>query len=130
MPPHILVIDDQISLPRFIAMELNAEGYHVSISCDNIAELSAIRNLKPDLIVLNWELRSASGFEILRQLKLDHSPAPVVVITVEEERACYLPLELGIHTCLIKPFSMNDLLKAIEFNLKGKKQILEGYACN
>ena len=51
MPPHILVIDDQISLPRFIAMELDAEGYHVSISCDDIAELSAIRDLKPDLII-------------------------------------------------------------------------------
>lgn len=125
MAPHILVIDDQISLPRFIAMELNAEGYQVSINYDNVAELSTIRELNPDLIVLNWELRSASGYDIVRQLNLNTSQAPIVVLTVEDESACRLPLELGIQTCLSKPFSMSDLLEVIESHLEYKKRMVK-----
>lgn len=65
MAPHILILDDQISLTRFIAIELDAAGYRVSTNCDGVAELPVIQNLAPDLIVLNWELRSASGLDLV-----------------------------------------------------------------
>ncbi len=122
MVPHILVIDDQISLPRFIAMELHAEGYQVSITSDHVAEPSLVQELNPDLIVLNWELRCTSGLNLCRQLMLDDNQVPIVIITTEEGGSYRLALELGVQTCLTKPFLMNDLLKAIEYHLKHKKQ--------
>ena len=117
MVSHILVVDDQISLPRFIAMELYAEGYQVSISNDVVAELSVVRELKPDLIVLNWELRCISGHDACRQLRFAGNQVPIVVITAEDKSSCCPALELGVQTCLTKPFSMNDLLKAIACHL-------------
>lgn len=128
MSPHILVIDDQINLSQFIAMELHAEGYQVSISYDNATELLILRDMKPDLIVLNWELRRTSGFAVYQQLKLIDQQIPIVVITAKDESSYRLALELEVQTCLIKPFSMNDLLKVIKYHLC-KKQKVECSAC-
>ena len=119
MFPHILVIDDQINLAHFIAMELNAEGYRVSIECENLGELPAtLRSLDPDLVILNWELRSASGSDVCRQLKSSQHRAPVVVVTVEDQLGCRSGAGLGAQDCLTKPFSMNTLLKRIQHYLK------------
>jgi DNA-binding response OmpR family regulator len=121
MPPHILVIDDQINLPRFIEMELQVAGYQVSLSRNDQSGLSIVRAFKPDLIVLNWELRCASGVSLYRQLRLIDDQVPVVVITTEDD-SCRLALELGIQICLTKPFSISDLLKIIKLQLKTQKQ--------
>lgn len=121
MTPHILVIDDRINLSRFIAMELHSEGYQVSISYDNATELLILRDMKPDLIVLNWELRRAAGFEICHQLRLIDQQVPIVVITAKDESSCRLALGLEVQACLTKPFSMHDLLKAVEYLLCKKK---------
>ncbi|NEQ22435.1 MAG: response regulator transcription factor [Microcoleus sp. SIO2G3] len=123
MVSHILVIDDQISLSRFIAMELHVEGYQVSVNCDDVAELSMIQKLNPDLIVLNWELRRTSAFDICRQLRLVGNQVPIVVVTAKDESSCRSALKLGAQTCLTKPFLMNDLLKTIENHLKYEKQM-------
>ncbi|GAB4371596.1 MAG: hypothetical protein Kow00121_13220 [Elainellaceae cyanobacterium] len=128
MTPHILVIDNRISLPRFIAMELCAEGYQVSIHCDDLADLSTIQEINPDLIVLNWEPRRASGLDICRQLRSTDSQIPIVIITAEDESSCQVVLELGAQTYLTKPFSMDDLLRVIQSQLKGKNRLLE--CCN
>jgi DNA-binding response OmpR family regulator len=128
MTPHILVIDDRINLSRFIAMELHSEGYRVSLSYDHKTELSIVREMKPDLIVLNWELRRTSGFNIYRQLRAVDKQVPIVVITAKDESSCRLALELEVQTCLTKPFLMNDLLKAIE-HLLCEKQMMECSVC-
>lgn len=117
MVPHILVIDDQISLPRFIAMELSAEGYHVSVNCDDVLHLYSIQELSPDLIVLNWELRRTSGQDMCRQIRQLDAKVPIVVVTSKDEVSCRAALAIGAQTCLKKPFSMEKLLHAIERHL-------------
>jgi DNA-binding response OmpR family regulator len=131
MPSHILVIDDQINLPRFIEMELQAAGYQVSLSCDDQSGLSIVRTGKPDLIVLNWELRCASGLHLYRWLRLIDEQVPVVIITAEdEENSRRLASEPGTQVCLTKPFSMSDLLKIIKSQLKLEKQGVNYSICD
>jgi DNA-binding response OmpR family regulator len=117
MPPHILIVDDQISLPQFIEMELASAGYRVSLCGGNIAELAAIQADKPDLILLNWELRKVSAYELYRRFKLDDSQVPIVIITASGEINIRAILNREVQPCLTKPFSMPDLLSLIEFHL-------------
>ncbi len=124
MIPHILVIDDQISLPRFIALELQAEGYQVSVDCD-LSELSSLQKLNPDLIVLNWELRQSSGCDVCRQLKRVGNQIPLIVIVSQDEWSIQLALDLGARTYLTKPFSMNDLLRIIDYHLNSDPKTRE-----
>jgi DNA-binding response OmpR family regulator len=117
MSPHILVIDDQINLPRFIAMELEAVGYQVSLTYDRTSDARMIQQINPDLIVLNWELRRTSSLHLCRQLNLHSNGIPVVVITAKDEENCQTALSTGAKACLTKPFSINNLLDTIKHHL-------------
>lgn len=120
MAPHILVIDDRISLPRFLAMELNVEGYQVSIHSEGLAH-SSIRALSPDLIILNWDLRIKVGFDVYRQLRLFVTQVPIIIITAKDADDCPKALMMGANTCLTKPFTISNLLTNIECQLKEAK---------
>jgi DNA-binding response OmpR family regulator len=116
MASHILLIEDQISLAQFIALELSEAGYLVSIKGDDLADLrGSLHSLSPDLIILNPELKSASGIEVCRQL--EHHQVPVVLVTTGEQWSCRSMSNLSIQGCLTKPFSMNDLLKIVHHHL-------------
>ena len=120
MSPHILLIEDQVNLAQFIALELSEAGYLVSVGGDRLADLSVLlRSLNPDLIILNLELKNASGTDVYRQL--ENYQAPIVLVTAGEQWSCRSVLELGAQDCLTKPFSMNDLLKKIRYYLSGAK---------
>lgn len=120
MTPHILIIDDRINLPRFIAIELHAEGYQVSINGD--ADRSTLQSINPDLIILNWELRHSSGLDVYQHLRSVYPSIPIVVLTAQGEDSCRQALTLGVKICLTKPFSMDDLLRAIACQLTCKQQ--------
>ncbi len=118
MPPHILVIDDQISLPRFIEMELQSAGYRVSLSCYDRFRLPDCQIFKPDLILLNWELRCTSSLSIYRQLRSVDRQVPIVIITTEDVNHHHLASERAPAVYLTKPFSISDLLAVIKLQLK------------
>jgi DNA-binding response OmpR family regulator len=116
MSAHILLIEDQVSLAQFIALELSEAGYLVSIKGDNLADLSSIlRSLNPDLIILNPELKSGSGVDVCRQL--ENYQVPIVLVTAGEQWSSRSVSKLSIQDCLTKPFAMNDLLQIIHHHL-------------
>lgn len=116
MASHILVIDDQISLARFIALELDAAGYQVSTAYT--VELPLIEKLNPDLLVLSWELRAKSALDICQQLRAKGNRVPIVMLTAQEESSCRSALQGGAQACLAKPFSMSKLLETIGHHLR------------
>jgi DNA-binding response OmpR family regulator len=119
MFPKILIIDNLTGLPRFMAMELQAEGYQISI-IDSPAKFSVNWALDHDLILLNWDLRWTAASDICRQLGLANAQAPILIATVNDKSDCYFSQEAGAQACLTKPFSMNHLLAAIEVHSRAK----------
>ncbi|MGG6296802.1 response regulator [Leptolyngbya sp. AN02str] len=123
MVPRILIIDDRNNLPRFIALELNAKGYQVSIRAKYSVESWMIQVFRPDLIILNWELRCQSGSDVYHHLKVTHPQIPIIIITAKDENSDRVGLISEKQTCLTKPFSMSDLLIAIEYEFISRKQL-------
>lgn len=123
MTANILILDDPTSLPRFIAVELQAEGYQTSVVCEAISP-QTIAQMQPDLILLNWHLRRASGVDLCRQLLLadERHHRPILIAMVNDESSGYFAQEVGADTCLFKPFSMGDLLSAIDHYLGDQPQ--------
>jgi DNA-binding response OmpR family regulator len=56
MTAHILLVEDEIKLAKFIQLELGYEGYEISVVHDGVAGLTAARELQVDLIILDWML--------------------------------------------------------------------------
>jgi DNA-binding response OmpR family regulator len=53
MIAHILLVEDEYEIARFVEMKLKSKGYYVSVVCGKTYELSLVKSSDPDLVILN-----------------------------------------------------------------------------
>ncbi|WP_016950580.1 response regulator transcription factor [Anabaena sp. PCC 7108] len=120
---HILLIEDEVKLARFIESELNYEGYQVSIAYDGLTALMATQKFHPDLVILDWMLPGASGLEICRCLRNTDAHVPIILLTPEEDVNNRNPgLDAGANDYVQKPLSIEELLVRVRTHLRYKQQ--------
>jgi DNA-binding response OmpR family regulator len=116
---HILVVEDEVPLARFIELELVAEGYRISVAHDGIAGLTLARESTPDLAILDWMLPGLSGLELCRRLRATGSKMPVILLTAKDEVSDRVAgLDAGADDYVVKPFSIEELLARIRAHLR------------
>jgi DNA-binding response OmpR family regulator len=109
----VLVADDDATLRRTLAIGLAAAGHEVLTVADGRSALQALREDKPDLVVLDLGLPDLSGVEVLRRLR-EWSTVPVVVLSARAESDEKVQaLDLGADDYVTKPFGMDELLARI-----------------
>jgi len=119
MTAHILLIEDEAKLARMIELELSYEAYQVSVVPDGLAGLTAARDLKPDLIVLDWLLPGLSGLEVCRRLRATGDKVPIILLTAKDEVGDRVSgLDAGADDYVIKPFSIEELLARVRAHLR------------
>lgn len=119
MKPHILVVEDEAKLAQFVKMELEFENYEVTIAADGFGGLSNAREIKPDLILLDWMLPGISGLEICRRLRQTGDKVPIILLTAKDEVSDRVAgLDAGADDYVIKPFSIEELLARVRANLR------------
>ncbi|HEY4511613.1 MAG TPA: response regulator [Candidatus Paceibacterota bacterium] len=120
----ILIIEDDVFLGDVLMRKLNNEGYETSIARDGKEGLTKIKEIKPDLVLLDIVLPSMNGYEILEEKVKDPAiePIPVIIISnsgqpVEINRV----LALGVKDYLIKAqFSPDEVLVKVRAQLGGE----------
>jgi DNA-binding response OmpR family regulator len=123
MTAHILLVEDQIELARFIELELQSEGYHVSVAHDGMSGLSLARESEPDLAILDWMMPGLSGVELCRRLRSTGIKMPVILLTAKDEVEDRVTgLDAGADDYLVKPFSIEELLARIRAHLRRTKE--------
>lgn len=121
---HILLVEDEVKLARFIELELNYEGYQVSVAYDGLTALTAARELHLDLVILDLMLPGLSGLEICRSLRSIVDKVPIILLTVKDEVSDRIAgLDTGANDYLIKPFSADELLARVGTHLQRSHQI-------
>ena len=109
----VLLVDDDTTLRRTLGIGLRAEGHDVLIAADGRTALQALRDDRPDIVVLDLGLPDLSGMEVLRQLR-GWSTTPVVVLSARAESSEKVKaLDLGADDYVTKPFGMEELLARI-----------------
>src|SRR5689334_312421 len=102
----VLVVDDEMPIVEAVAYNLRKEGYDALTAHDAEQALDIARTVKPDLIVLDVMLPSASGFDVCRTLR-KQSNVPILMLTARaDETDRVVGLELGADDYVTKPFSM------------------------
>ncbi|MBW4674509.1 MAG: response regulator transcription factor [Desmonostoc geniculatum HA4340-LM1] len=120
---HILLIEDEVKLARFIESELNYEGYQVSIAYDGLTALTAARELHLDLVILDWIMPGLSGLEICRRLRSITNEVPIILLTVKDEVSDRITvLDAGADDYLVKPFTIDELLARVRIHLRKTHQ--------
>lgn len=119
MSSHILVIEDEAKLARFVELELQYEGYQVTVAGDGLTGLTRIRELKPDLVILDWMLPGLSGIDICRRLRQTGENIPVILLTAKDEVGDRVAgLDAGADDYLVKPFNIEELLARIRVQVR------------
>lgn len=119
MKPHILLIEDEEKLAKFVKLELEYETYEVSVAYDGLSGLATARELTPNLILLDWMLPGISGLEICRRLRQTGDKVPIIMLTAKDEISDRVAgLDAGADDYLIKPFSIEELLARVRANLR------------
>lgn len=108
--PHVLVVDDEPQIRRFLDIGYRAQGYRVSLAADAGDALAALAQGDVDLLVLDLGLPDRDGSEVLRELR-GWSDLPVIVLTArfaEDEKVRLL--DAGANDYVTKPFGVKELL--------------------
>lgn len=122
MTTKILLIEDDVRLAQFIEMELNCEGYVVTIAHNGLDGLTIARQSPPDLVVLDWMMPGLSGVEICRRLRGTGCKMPIILVTAKDEISDRIAgLDAGADDYVIKPFSIEELLARIRSHIRRTK---------
>ncbi len=118
-PAHILLVEDEVKLARFVELELSSEGYRISVAHDGMTGLSLARETAPDLAILDWMVPGLSGLELCRRLRATGSKIPVIMLTARDEVGDRVAgLDAGADDYVVKPFSIEELLARVRAHLR------------
>jgi DNA-binding response OmpR family regulator len=121
----LLVEDDQL-IGQGIKLNLQPRHYQVEWVEDGASALSALKQLTPDLVILDLNLPNLSGMEILRLARAQGIETPILILTAKdaiEHRVA--GLDKGADDYLVKPFSIDELdsrLKALHRRVHGRSE--------
>jgi DNA-binding response OmpR family regulator len=107
---RILVVEDERDIADLVALHLGELPAQVTLAADGAAGLGLAMGQAWDAIVLDIRLPGLSGLDLCRELRAQHSPVPILMLTAmggELDRV--LGLELGADDYLTKPFSVLEL---------------------
>ena len=110
--PMVLLTDDDPEVTRITDAHVRAGGYRTQLAFDGEAALQAIRDQKPDAIVLDLMLPKRTGFDVLAELRQMPAPRPSVLVLSARgrEEDVTRAFALGADDYMIKPFSPQELI--------------------
>ena len=107
---RVLVVDDERSLLRALAMNLVARGYEVTEAETGTQALTAAAETEHDVILLDLGLPDVSGLDVIRGVR-GYASTPIIVLSARAGSADKVQaLDLGADDYVTKPFSMEELL--------------------
>lgn len=124
--PHILIVDDNEEMVRFLTSTFS-ESYTVLSACDGIEALELLKS-NPDvaLIVADWMMPNMDGVEMCRNVRADTdtSHIPFILLTAKTDDASKVAgMDCGADAYIEKPFSIQYLEACIR-NLVGLRTML------
>lgn len=119
MTQRILVVEDEPQIARVLQLELQFEGYEVTIAHTGTDGLIAYREQSFDLVLLDIMLPGMNGLDVLKRIRTDERMTPVILLTAKGDTHDKVAgLDLGANDYITKPFEFEELLARIRSALR------------
>jgi DNA-binding response OmpR family regulator len=123
MTPTILIIDDDAKLNQLLKDFLKDFGFDVVTATHPAKGLKKLKQVSPDLVILDIMLPEMDGFEVCRSIR-ETSNIPIIMLTARGEVTDkVVGLELGADDYLAKPFEPRELVARIQSVLRRTRKL-------
>ncbi|HEX9695812.1 MAG TPA: response regulator [Actinomycetota bacterium] len=123
MAARVLIAEDESIIRMDLREMLEEEGYEVLEAGDGEAAVRLARECDPDLVILDIKMPVMDGLDAARMIS-EERIAPCVILTAYSQRDLVeQAAEAGAMGYLVKPFTKQDLLPAIEIAKGRYRQI-------
>ena len=118
MRPRVLVIDDDPALSEMLTIVLRGEGFDTAVVGDGTRALPVVRELRPDLVLLDLMLPGMNGIDVCKAIRAE-SGVPIVMLTAKSDTVdVVLGLESGADDYVVKPFKPKELIARVRARLR------------
>lgn len=133
MSKLIMVINDTQEILELFEQLLTDEGYHVKLYSYQIRDLKVVKEVQPDLIIVDQMFGEEKlGWQLIQKLRMDRDTARLPVVVCSAELKTLKELEGHLKDknieVVIKPFDIDDLMGAVK-RILGENEPVE-YAKN
>jgi DNA-binding response OmpR family regulator len=112
MSKHVLIADDEPNIVVSLEFLMKREGHRVSVARDGDAALAMIRELRPDLVLLDVMMPGKTGFDVCQAVRADESLAGIRILMLSakgRDTDLAKGRALGADAYMTKPFSTREL---------------------
>jgi DNA-binding response OmpR family regulator len=114
----ILIIEDERDIGKFLAFRLQQAGFFVEIAGDGKKGLNMIRQMRPDLVLLDLMLPHLPGGEVCKAVREDDDEGiariPIIMLTANATDVDRIVGKvIGANCYMTKPFDFPDVLENI-----------------
>lgn len=116
----VLVVEDEEHIRGVLEYNLRLDGFEVHLASDGPTALDAVRQTRPDVILLDWMMPGMDGLEVLAQLKAEEQTRdiPVFMLTAKGMLSeVHRAMDAGADDYITKPFDPIRLGKLIKKKL-------------
>jgi two-component system, OmpR family, response regulator RegX3 len=116
--PAVLLVEDEQSIAEPFARALNRSGFRTAVASTGAEALSLLRDLDPDVVLLDLALPDSDGRDLCRRIRID-SDVPIIMVTASgtvTDRV--VGLELGADDYVVKPFATGEVIARIRAVLR------------
>ena len=113
MSKEILIIEDEKNLASFVSLELEHEGYNVTVEYNGRDGLAAALDKDFDLILLDLMLPEMDGFEVTRRFQAEKNTYIIMMTARDSVMDIVAGLDRGADDYIVKPFAIEELLARV-----------------
>ena len=120
-PIRVLSVDDSSVVRKLVTMILTAEGFKVTTASDGLDGINKAKEIKPDIILLDFVMPKMNGFQVCRILQKDEKlrQIPVILVTSKGDKVGDKFVDqLGVTGYITKPFQPEELVSKIHQTLE------------
>src|SRR3981189_2474589 len=126
MKARVLVVAVAPALAEMLTIVLRGEGFDTAIVADGSRALPALRELKPDLVLLDLMLPGMNGIDVCKAIRAE-SGVPIVMLTAKSDTVdIVLGLESGADDYVVKPFKPKELVARMRARLRRGEAVTPG----
>ena len=118
MAARVLVVEDDPASAEMLAIALRQAGFETAVVGEGPAAMPALRELRPDLVLLDLMLPGMNGIDVCKAIRAE-SEVPIVMLTAKSDTVdVVLGLESGADDYMVKPPKTQELVARLRARLR------------